>query len=82
MKNTLYLKTKNINELGDVYFLVNDNNIIRITESCIDVSKNFFGLKHELKSLKHHFNTVGCSKQEFDDFYIKTAKNINEKINQ
>ena len=75
----VYLKTeKPLNKGISTAIKITPNGVLYVTDVEISIDEITGSIESEIGFYKKEFNTVDCTKAEFDNFYIDTVKNINE----
>lgn len=75
-----YLKNKKVGlNVYPLFVKINDDGYtLEVAEEKIEFDKTTESFETNIGWYKDTFGMIDCKKQEFDDFYISTAKKLNE----
>jgi len=73
-----YLKTTGLANKINTAIKITPKGVLYVTSIEISIDELTDSMESEVVWYKKEFNTEHCTKEEFDNFYIDTVKNINE----
>ena len=77
----VYLKNKSKYPYCEIFVCITEKNVTIIEYTSIEVEINENSISDELEWYISEWEMKESTKKEFDEFYIKIAKEINESIN-